>query len=128
MILVVPMLIVILEDAVQSVNADQVMSETHLSIATSSLAAKALVEPMLNVHPRVDLPSVNVQEVIRVIPTPTVSEILVVLIHVVPMHFVKTTAMLLSANVLQIMLVILMCLAHLIPVHKVPVVPILIVL
>jgi hypothetical protein len=33
--------------------------------------------------------------------------------------------MLLSANVLQITLVILMCLAHLIPVHKVPVVPIL---
>lgn len=125
MILVVPMLIVILEDAVQSVNADQVMSETHLSIATSSLAAKPLVEPTLNVNPRADLPSVNVQEVILVIPTPTVSEILVVLIHVVPMHFVKTTAMLLSANVLQITLVILMCLAHLIPVHKVPVVPIL---
>jgi len=125
MILVVPMLIVILEDAVQSVNADQVMSETHLSIATSSLAAKPLVEPMLNVNPRADLPSVNVQEDILVIPTPTVSGILVVLIHVAPMHFVKTTAMLLSANVLQITLVILMCLAHLIPVHKVPVVPIL---
>jgi len=125
MILVVPMLIVILEDAVQSVNADQVMLETHLSIATSSLAAKPLVEPTLNVNPRADLPSVNVQEVILVIPTPTVSEILVVLIHVVPMHFVKTTAMLLSANVLQITLVILMCLAHLIPVHKVPVGPIL---
>lgn len=125
MILVVPMLIVILEDAVQSVNADQVMLETHLSIATSSLAAKPLVEPTLNVNPREDLPSVNVQEVILVIPTPTVSEILVVLIHVAPMHFVKTTAMLLSANVLQITLVILMCLAHLIPAHKVPVVPIL---
>lgn len=125
MILVVPMLIVILEDAVQSVNADQVMSETHLSIATSSLAAKPLVEPTLNVNPRADLPSVNVQEVILVIPTPTVSEILVVLIHVVPMHFVKTMETLLSANVLQITLVILMCLAHLIPVHKVPVVPIL---
>jgi len=125
MTLVVPMLIVILEDAVQSVNADQVMSETHLSIATSSLAAKPLVEPTLNVNPRADLPSVNVQGVILVIPTPTVSEILVVLIHVVPMPFVKTTAMLLSANVLQITLVILMCLAHLILVHKVPVVPIL---
>jgi len=125
---VVPMLIVTLEDAVQSVNADQVMLETHLSIATSSLAVKALVEPMLNVNPRVDLPSVNVPEVILVIPTPTVSETLVVLIHVVPMHFVKTTAMLPSANVLQITLVILMCLAHLIPVHKGPVVPILIVL
>jgi hypothetical protein len=33
--------------------------------------------------------------------------------------------MLLSANVLQITLVILMCLVHLIPVHKDPVVPIL---
>merc|ERR1712238_588020 len=116
-----PMLIVILEDAVQSVNADQVMSETHLSIATSSLAAKAHVEPTLNVNPRADLPSVNVQEVILVIPTPTVSEILVVLIHVVPMPFVKTMETLPSANVLQITLVILMCLAHLIPVHKDPV-------
>jgi len=102
MTLVVPMLIVILEDAVQSVNADQVMSETHLSIATSSLAAKALAEPMLNVNPRADLPSVNVQEVILVIPTPTVSEILVVLIHVVPMPFVKTMETLPFANVLQI--------------------------
>lgn len=125
MTLVVPMLIVILEDAVQSVNADQVMSETHLSIATSSLAAKHHVEPTLNVNPRADLPSVNVQEVILVIPTLTVLEILVVPILVVPMLFVKTTAMLLSANVLQITLVILMCLVHLILVHKVPVVPIL---
>ena len=66
------------------------MSETHLSIATSSLAAKPLVEPMLNVNPRADLPSVNVQEVILVIPTPTVSEILVVPIHVVSIEYLKT--------------------------------------
>ena len=65
------------------------MSETHLSIATSSLAAKALAEPMLNVNPRADLPSVNVQEVILVIPTPTVSEILVVLIHVVSIEYLQ---------------------------------------
>ena len=65
------------------------MSETHLSIATSSLAAKPLVEPTLNVNPRADLPSVNVQEVILVIPTPTVSEILVVLIHVVSIEIYK---------------------------------------
>jgi len=128
MTLAVPMLIVILEDAVQFVNADQVMLETHLSIATSSLAAKAHVEATLNVNPRADLPSVNVQEVILGIPTPTVSEILVVPILVVPMPFVKTMETLPFANVLQIMLVILMCLAHLIPVLKDPVVPILIVL
>ena len=63
-----------------------------MSIATSSLAAKALVEPMLNVNPRADLPSVNVQEVILVIPTPTVSEILVVLIHVVSIEYLQTIA------------------------------------
>ena len=68
------------------------MLETHLSIATSSLAAKPLVEPMLNVNPRADLPSVNVQEVILVIPTPTVSEILVVLIHVVSIEYLQTIA------------------------------------
>ena len=68
------------------------MLETHLSIATSSLAAKALAEPMLNVNPRADLPSVNVQEVILVIPTPTVSEILVVLIHVVSIENLQTIA------------------------------------
>ena len=39
---------------------------------------------------REDLPSVNVQEVILVIPTPTVSEILVVLIHVVSIEYLKT--------------------------------------
>lgn len=125
MTLVVPTLIVILEDVVQFVNADQVMLETHLSIATLSLAVKPHVEPMLNVNPRADLLSVNVQEVILVIPIPTVSEILVVPILVVPMPFVKTMETLPFANVLQIMLVILMCLAHLIPVLKVPVVPIL---
>ena len=63
-----------------------------MSIATSSLAAKPLVEPMLNVNPRADLPSVNVQEVILVILTPTVSEILVVLIHVVSIEYLQTIA------------------------------------
>ena len=70
-----------------------------MSIATSSLAAKALVEPMLNVNPRADLPSVNVQEVILVIPTPTVSEILVVLIHVVSIEYLQTIAILVGCLV-----------------------------
>ena len=59
-----------------------------MSIATLSLAAKPLVEPMLNVNPRADLPSVNVQEVILVIPTLTVLEILVVPILVVSRYLI----------------------------------------
>jgi len=53
-----------------------------------------------------------------------VSEILVVLILVVPMQSVKTMEMLLYVDAHLIMLVILMFPAHLIPVLKIPVVPI----
>jgi hypothetical protein len=76
---------------------------------------------MPNVNLKVDQLFANVQEAILVILTPTVSEILVLPILVVLMQFVKTTAMLLSANVLQTMLEIHMFLAHLIPVLKIPV-------
>jgi hypothetical protein len=69
-------------------------------------AVKALAAPMPNVNLKVDQPSASAQEAILVIPTPIASEILALPIPVVPMQFVKTMAMLLSANVLQTMLVI----------------------
>jgi len=58
---------------------------------------------MPNVNLKVDQLFANVQEAILVIPTPTVSEILVLPILVVLMQFVKTMAMLPSANVHQTM-------------------------
>jgi hypothetical protein len=124
MTLVVQMLIVILEGVAQSVNVDQAMLEIRLSIVLWSHAVKIHVEPMLNVNPKVDLPFVNVPEVIMVILTLIVSEILVVQILVVQMQSVKIVEMLLYADAHLIMLVIRMFLAHLIPVLKIPVVPI----
>ena len=76
---------------------------------------------MLSVNPKVDLPFVNVPEVIMVILTLIVSEILVVPILVVPMQSVKTIEMLLYVDAHLIMLAILMFPAHLIPVLKIPV-------
>jgi len=76
---------------------------------------------MPNVNLKVDQLFANVQEAILVIPTPTVSEILVLPILVVLMQFVKTMEMLPSANVLQTMLEIHTFLARLIPVLKIPV-------
>jgi len=58
---------------------------------------------MPNVNLKVDQLFANVQEAILVIPTPTVSEILVLPILVVLMQFAKTMAMLPSANVHQTM-------------------------
>merc|ERR1711976_199855 len=84
-------------------------------------AVKLLAAPMPNVNLKVDQLFANVQEAILVIPTPTVSEILVLPILVVLMQFVKTMAMLPSANVHQTMLEIHTFLAHLIPVLKIPV-------
>jgi len=78
---------------------------------------------MPNVNLKVDQLFANVQEAILVILTPTVSEILVLPILVVPMQFVKTVVTLPSVNVLLTMLVIPMFLAHLIPVPKIPVAP-----
>jgi len=86
-------------------------------------AVKPLVARMLNANLKDDQPSANVPEVILVIPTPTVSEILVLPILAAPMQFVKTMVMPLFANVHQTMSVIHTFLAHLIPVLKVHVAP-----
>jgi hypothetical protein len=86
-------------------------------------AVKLLAAQTPNANLKADQPSANVQEDILVIPTPTVSEILVLPILVVPMQFVKTMEMPLFANVHQTMSVIHTFLAHLIPVLKVHVAP-----
>ena len=77
MILVVPMLIAIPEDVVPSAVVDPVTSAIHLSIANWNLAVKILVEPMLNVNLKADLPFVNVLMDTVEILTPIVSVILV---------------------------------------------------
>jgi len=119
MILVVPMQIVNLEVAVQSVDAEQVMLVIRLSIVIWNLAVRVHVEQMPNVSPKEDLPFVNVQEAIQEILIPIVFVTPVLQILVVPMLSVSTRVMLLYANVQPTMLVIPMCLALLIPVLKI---------
>ena len=77
MILAVPMLIAIPEDVVPSAVVDPDTSAIHLSIANWNLAVKILVEPMLNVNLKADLPFVNVLMDTVEILTPIVSVILV---------------------------------------------------
>ena len=77
MILAVPMLIAIPEDVVPSAVVDPDTLVIHLSIANWNLAVKILVEPMLNVNLKADLPFVNVLMDTVEILTPIVSVILV---------------------------------------------------
>ena len=91
MILVVPMLIAIPEDVVPSAVVDPDTSAIHLSIANWNLAVKILVEPMLNVNLKADLPFVNVLMGTVEILTPIVSVILAVQILVVSFLGVKNS-------------------------------------
>ena len=83
MILAVPMLIAIPEDVVPFAVVDPDTLVIHLSIANWNLAVKTLVEPMLNVNLKADLPSVNVPMGTVEILTPIVFVILAVQIHAV---------------------------------------------
>ena len=91
MILVVPMLIAIPEDVVPSAVVDPDTSAIHSSIANWNLAVKILVEPMLNVNLKADLPFVNVLMDTVEILTPIVSVILAVQILVVSFLGVKNS-------------------------------------
>ena len=83
MILAVPMLIAIPEDVVPFAVVDPDTLVIHLSIANWNLAVKILVEPMLNVNLKADLPSVNVPMDTVEILTPIVFVILAVQIPAV---------------------------------------------
>ena len=83
MILAVPMLIAIPEDVVPFAVVDPDTLVIHLSIANWNLAVKTLVEPMLNVNLKADLPSVNVPMGTVEILTPIVFVILAVQIPAV---------------------------------------------
>jgi len=111
MILAVPMLIAIPEDVVPFAVVDPDTLVIHLLIVNWNLAVKILVEPMLNVNLKADLPSVNVPMDTVEILTPIVFVILAVQIHAVLMLYVKTMEMLPCAGVRMIMLEIPMYLA-----------------
>ena len=83
MILAVPMLIAIPEDVVPFAVVDPDTLVIHLLIVNWNLAVKILVEPMLNVNLKADLPSVNVPMDTVEILTPIVFVILAVQIPAV---------------------------------------------